>query len=130
MADDTPSKPRRVQPTSRGYKLDRTNDLRIDRDDAQRLIARYLREKMNPGDANEMSSRIVAGLVSNAKSPSRPALAGWRMIPEYPPENVIGAVASAFKAVRLNTADNYSIARDAWKTVYKHGTSLPDDIVA
>src|SRR5258706_308896 len=37
-------------------------------------------------------------------------------------------LASAFKAIRLNTSD-HSIAEEVWKAEYRHGTALPDDIV-
>jgi len=54
MAKD--DRPRPVQITSPGYVKDRTNHLRIQKDAAQRLIARYLREKMTPADANDMAN--------------------------------------------------------------------------
>jgi hypothetical protein len=127
MTEET-DKPRPVQIQSPGYGGDRTNDLRMNKDAAQRLIARYLREKMSPGDANNFANRIVDGIVSNMPMPQRPALRGWRMIDQYAPYEIRGQLASAFKAIRLNTSDD-SVAEEVWKAVYRHGTALPDDIV-
>ena len=94
MADDV-DKGRPVHVTSPGYRSDKTNDLRIRKDDAQRLIARYLREKLNPGDANDLANRIVDGIVASQKTASRPSLRDWRMIPSHPPEDVISRLASS-----------------------------------
>jgi hypothetical protein len=82
MAED--DRPRPVQITGPGYVKDRTNHLRIQKDAAQRLIARYLREKMTPADANDMVNRICDGILSNMPAGGRSALRGFRMIPEYP----------------------------------------------
>lgn len=126
MAEET-DKGRPVQIQSPGYSLDRTNHLRVQKDTAQRLIARYLREKMNPGDANDFANRIIDGLVSATPSPMRPGLRGWRMIDEHPPHESTDRIASEFRSVRLD--NSYFTAADVWKIVYKHGTAIPDDMV-
>ena len=100
MAEKT-DKGRPVQITSPGYSLDRTNHLRIQKDAAQRLIARYLREKMTPGEANDFANRIVDGIVSATPSPTRPALRGWRMIDQDPPHESTDKIAAEFRSVRL-----------------------------
>ncbi|MBR0746201.1 hypothetical protein JQ582_19910 [Bradyrhizobium japonicum] len=127
MADEA-DKGRPVQVTSPSYRSDKTDDLRIRKDDAQRLVARYLREKMNPGDANDLANRIVDGIVAAQKTASRPALRGWRMIPEHPPEDVLSQLSSSIRAIRP-TDDVRSTCSAAWKAVYRHATALPDDIV-
>jgi hypothetical protein len=127
MADET-DKGRPVQITSPGYSLDRTNHLRIQKDAAQRLIARYLREKMTPGDANDFSNRIIDGLASATPSPMRPGLRGWRMIDDHPPHESVDRIASEFRSVRLQES-GYFTAADVWKIVYKHGTAISDDMV-
>ena len=120
MAEET-DKGRPVQITSPGYLLDRTNHIRIQKDSAQRLIARYLRDTMNPAQANELANRIIDGMVSATPSPMRPGLRGWRMIDEHPPHGYTDKIASEFRAVRLQE-DNYFTAAGAWKVVYKYGT--------
>jgi hypothetical protein len=127
MADD--DKPRPVQITSPGYVKDRTDD-RIKKDAAQRLIARYLREKMTPGEANDFANRIIDGIVSNMPAAGRTALRSFRMIPEYPPDDVAPRVAAAFRAIRPQQNQDWSLARDVWEVVYRHGQALPDDVVA
>jgi hypothetical protein len=128
MADET-DKGRPIQITSPGYSLDRTNHLRIQKDAAQRLIARYLRDsKMTPGAANDLSNRIVDGLISATPSPMRPGLRGWRMIDDHPPHESVDRIASEFRSVRLQER-SYSTAVDVWKIVYKYGTAIPEDMV-
>ncbi len=128
MAEDT-DKGRPVQVTSPGYSIDRTNHLRIQKDAARRLIARYLREKMMPGEANDFANRIIDGLVSATPSPTRPSLRGWRMIDQHPPLESTERIASEFRSVRLQGGDHFAAA-DVWKIVYKYGTAIPDDLVA
>lgn len=128
MADEV-DKGRPVQITSPSYRSDKTDDLRIHKDEAQRLIARYLREKMNPGEANNLANQIIDGIVAAQKTAGRPALRGWRMIPEHPPEDVRARLVASIRAIRP-TDNEHSICTDAWKAVYRHGTALPDDIVA
>jgi hypothetical protein len=129
MAED-PDKSRPVQLRHAGHVTDRTNNLRIQKDVAQRLIARYLREnKMMPGDANELSNRIIDGIVSNMPVAGRPGLRGFRMIPEHPPEDVCSQVAAAFRTIRPQENKDWSLARDVWDAVYRHGTAIPDDVV-
>jgi len=125
MADEDKGRPVRV--TSPGYRIDKTDDLRINKDEAQRLIARYLRDKMNPGEANNLANQIIDGIVAAQKTAARPALRGWRMIPE-PPEDVRARLVASIKAIRP-TDSEHSISADAWKAVYRHGTALPDDMV-
>jgi hypothetical protein len=124
-----PNKPRPVQMTSRGYKHDdRTDDLRIQKGAAQRLIARYLRERMSPSEANDLADRICDGILCAMPTPSRPALLGWRMISEHAPHESIGEIAGAFRRLSREGDDGW-LVREIWATVYKHGTSLPDDVV-
>src|SRR6267143_2156519 len=97
---DNSSKPRSVQITNPGYVKDRTNDLRIKKDDAQRLIARYLRDaNKSPTAANNLSNRICDGIIANMSSAGRPALRGFRMVSKNPPEDIAGKVASAFRSI-------------------------------
>jgi hypothetical protein len=128
MAKD--DRPRPVQITSPRYVKDRTNHLRIQKDAAQRLIARYLREKMTPADANDMANRICDGILSNTPTGGRSALRGFRMIPEYPPEDVSSRIAAAFRSIRPQQTNDPNLAREMWQVVYQHGHALPDDIVA
>src|SRR4051812_32011133 len=97
---------RPVQITSPGYRTDQTNDLRMDRDALQRLIARYLRETMNPGQANDLSNRIIDGVVAAQKASGRAALRDWRMIPLYPPDDIREQIARDFRSIRVNHEDN------------------------
>jgi hypothetical protein len=128
MAED--DKPRPVQITKPEYVKDRTNHLRIHKDAAQRLIARYLREKMTPADANDMANRICDGIVSNMPTGGRTALRGFRMIPEHPPQDASSRIAAAFRSIRPQQASDWSLASEMWEVVYRHGQALPDDIVA
>jgi hypothetical protein len=125
MAENEKGRP--VQITHPGYSIDRTNTLRLEKDNAQRIIARYLREKMNPGEANDLANRIVDGLISNTSSPARPALRGWRMIDRHPPAEMTDRIASAFKRVRLAGTD-YATAAEAWEIVYNYGTAIPEEV--
>ena len=109
---------------------DRTDDIRIKKDAAQRLIARYLREKMNPGEANDFANRIIDGIVSNMPAAGRTALRGFRMNPEHPPEDITPRVAAAFRSIRPQQTDDWGLARDVWEVVYRNGQALPDDVVA
>ncbi len=127
---DNSSKPRSVQITNPGYVKDRTNDLRIKKDDAQRLIARYLRDaNMSPTAANNLSNRICDGIIANMSSAGRPALRGFRMVSKNPPEDIAGKVASAFRSINSQETHDWSLARDVWNVVYNHGQALPDDVV-
>jgi hypothetical protein len=125
---DEQKKLQTVQITSPRTVLERTNDLRINKDAAQRIIARYLREKMLPDEANRLANRICDGLLTNMPTPSRPALRGYRMISEYPPGESRDQIAQAFLHMRRD-ADEWQVAREGWGIVYAHGQPLPDDIV-
>jgi hypothetical protein len=126
---DEPKKLQSVQITTPMSVSERTNDLRINKDTAQRLIARYLRDaKFLPDAANQLSNRICEGLLSNMPTPSRPALRGHRMIDSYPPHDRRSQVAAAFRRLRRDGED-WEIARDGWAVVYEHGQAMPDDIV-
>jgi hypothetical protein len=127
MAENEKGRP--VQITHPGYSIDRTNTLRLEKDNAQRIIARYLREKMNPGEANDLANRIVDGLISNTSSPARPALRGWRMIDRHPPAEMTDRIASAIKRVRLAGCSDYATAAEAWEIVCNHGTAIPEEVV-
>ena len=126
MAED---KPRPVRIISPGYVQGHTNDLRINRDAAERLIARYLRAKMLPADANDLASQICDGIVMNMPAASRPALRGFRMIPEYPPDDVVSKVATDLRSIDLDERHDWSLGRTGWEIVYRHGQALPDDVV-
>jgi hypothetical protein len=66
-------KPRPVKINAPGYAKDRTNTLSISKDTAERLIARYLRDrgKMSPIDANSLASQICVGIQMAMPMPSR-----------------------------------------------------------
>lgn len=129
MTDE--KKPRPIHVVSPGYHRDRTNDIRIKRDDAQRLIARYLREraKLNTDDANDLASSICTGLAMKMPTGGRPGLRGFRMIPESPPGDVEERVAAAFRAIRPNQESDWNLAREVWSVVYGFGNAIPDDVV-
>src|SRR5882757_2907470 len=126
MADE-PDKPRPVQVISPGSE--RPRDLIIQRDIAERLIARYLRDRMSHRDANELAKHICDGIVSLMPEPGSAALRGWRMIPEYPPYESRKQIGAAMQeAVRAQ--DDDSLVREMWAIVYRHAHDLPDDVVA
>lgn len=127
MTDD--SKPRPVRVFSPGYVQGHTNDLRINRDTAERLIARYLREKMLPAEANDFARRICNGIVTSMPAAGRPALRGFRMIPGYPPDDVVSKVATGLRTLDLDERHDWSLGRAGWELVYRHGQALPDDVV-
>jgi hypothetical protein len=105
---------------------DPTNDIRINKDAAERLVARYLREKLPPEEANTLASRIVGGMVSAMPTPERPALRGWRMISRYPPDHA--GVAAQFHRISSN-AEDFEIARAVWAIVFERAEPLPGDMV-
>jgi hypothetical protein len=84
---------------------------------------------MNPGDANDFANRIVDGIVSNTPATGRPALRGFRMIPEHPPEDLRSKIASAYRSIRPQGKTDWALARDVWEIVYRNGQALPDDVV-
>ena len=109
-----------MQITSPNYVQDRANDLKINKDAAQRLIARYLREHLSPKNANDLSNRICEGILSSMPTPTRPSLRGWRMIPEYPPSESTHQIFADIRALRFQDAE-YAIAREVWSIVYRYG---------
>ena len=68
-----------MQITSPGYSMDRTNHFRAEKDPAQRLIARYLPGKDEPGEANDPANRILDGPYQWHPHRERRGLRGWRM---------------------------------------------------
>jgi hypothetical protein len=122
MADE----PRPVPTTSPGFA--RPDDLKIQRNVAERLIARYLRDRMSHQDANELAKHICDGIASLMPEPGSAALRGWRMIPEYPRYESREQVGAAMQAVQVQDRD--SLAREMWAIVYRHAQDLPDDFVA
>jgi hypothetical protein len=125
---DQPDKPRPVEIKKPGHTMDRTNDLKIGKDAAQRIIARYLREKMTPDEANTLANRICEGIAAVAPTATRPGLRGWRMIDQYPPYEAKRRIAETFRAVRLNQDDN-AVASAVWDVVFAQGIPVPDDVV-
>jgi hypothetical protein len=123
-------KPGPVRITSPDYVQNRTNHIRIQKDAAQRIVARYLREKMPPGDAIDFAKRICDGLISNMPAPGRTALRSFRLIPENPPEEACSRIAAAFRSINPQEPRDQRLARGIWDVVYKYGQALPDDVVA
>ena len=126
---DTPDKPQPVQIKRPSTSIERTNDIRINKDAAQRIIARYLRDhaKMLSGPANDLSTRICDGLHAAMPETVRPALRGFRMIGEYPVESNSAQIAGAIRAIDLK-ASNWTVAQNAWAVVYYYGNAIPDDV--
>lgn len=71
--------------------------LRLDKDAAHRLIARFLREKMSPDDANRFAAKICDSLHASMTKPMRPDLHSWRMIPGTPSLETSGRLAKPSK---------------------------------
>ena len=124
MADER-DKPRPMQITSPSFE--RPNDLKIQRSIAERLIARYLRDRMSHWDANELAKHICDGIMSLMPEPGSAALRGWRMIPEYPPYESREQIGAAMQGVQVQDRD--SLAREMWAVVYRHAQDLPEDFV-
>ncbi len=102
-------------------------DLRLDKDTAHRLVARFLREKMTPSDANSFATKICDGLQASMSMPTRPALSGYRMIPGHIPFER-GMQFEADVATNIKGAEE-GAASTLWKLVYSYGRELPDDVV-
>jgi hypothetical protein len=83
---------------------------------------------MGPDQANELATRICDGIVAAMSAPARPALLTWRMIDQYPPDEIREQIARRFRSLR-HEENNNLIALIGWEIVYSHGTRLPDDIV-
>lgn len=101
--------------------------LRMEKDTAQRVVARLLREKLNPDDANKFAAKICDGIQASMKQPTRPGLSGWKMIPRHLPHHQERDFERDVH--RLVTAEHPYAAADLWEAVYKYGTEIPDDIV-
>jgi hypothetical protein len=103
-------------------------DIRIDANAAERLIARLLREKLPPADANQLASDISRGLLAAMPAGLRPGLKGWRMIPEFLPGD---RERSQFvQDARYQGFDvDWSRASVFWRLVYRYGQPVPDDVV-
>jgi hypothetical protein len=110
------------------YVQERRNELKINRDAAERLIARYLRERISPADAIGLARRICDGMLASMSTPVRPSLRGYRMIAEHPPYGSMERIGAQIRALRIQE-DRHELARDAWGVVYGYGEALPDDVV-
>jgi hypothetical protein len=99
--------------------------IRVDENNAIRLIARVLRDdgKLSPADANSIASTIMAGLKAAETSKTKPGLAHHRLIPSYP------STATVAKIVR---SERFKLAEDdvwwLWKLVYDEGQDPPSDV--
>ena len=100
-------------------------DLRIDQDEAHRLVAQILRERFNPAEANEFAKKICNGLHAAMNPSARPSLRGWRMIPPSLPHPMDKEFETDVQQVVV--AERHHMARDLWDTAYKYGTDIPDD---
>jgi hypothetical protein len=101
-------------------------NIRIDDQAAERLIARLLRDKLSPGDANKLAADIVTGLKAATSSPTRPGLRGWRMISEHIPFEQIDNIVQDMRYQGIKA--DVLMARALWSVVYSFGHPIPDDI--
>lgn len=125
---DEKKKPRTVEAHGPSAVQERTNHLRINRDAAQRIIARHLREKkISPEEANTLANAICNSIVASMPTPDRPALRNWRMIPEHPGYEVAQELRRRL-GDQIESPDEQT-TRAIWKLIYDHGKTLPDDIV-
>lgn len=84
---------------------------------------------MLPADANSLAERICNGIAVNMPTAGRPALRGFRMIPDHPPEDVAPQVVAAYRGIRPQENHDWKLAREVWDAVYRHGAAIPDDVV-
>jgi hypothetical protein len=96
-------------------------DIRIDAAKAERMIAQILRDesKLLPTDANAVAANICRRLSTAMATPTNQALQGYRIIPAYPPDGFVPALAEKIADV------NYGVARELWQLVYNRGRDLP-----
>jgi hypothetical protein len=107
----------------------RSNDIKLSRGKAERLIALILRDekKMLSDEANTLASAICNRLQAAMAMPTKPGLRGQRMISSSPPgyfgdDDYVDAV--------RNVVDvDAKQARRLWEVVYSFGRDLPDDVV-
>jgi len=99
-------------------------DFRINRDTAERIIARFLREKISSVEANSFASKICDSLQASMSSPTRVAPArdiekGLRLIPSIPPK----AIAKDYLAELQSFMQDIdpTEALEIWRTVFRHG---------
>ncbi len=105
------------------------NEIKIEKDKAQRIIAQVLRDEkqMISSDANALALVIAARLQASMPMPTRPALRGDRMIARHPPGHFGNE--DYLNAVRKVVDADEEQARKLWEVVYSFGRDLPDDIV-
>jgi hypothetical protein len=98
--------------------------IRIEEDQATRLIARHLREaKIVSSEANALATKIVEGLRYAETTRKKPGLKDWRMIPRHPSPLIVSKI--------LNNNDfNLDQQRILWlwDLFYEEGSNPPDDI--
>jgi hypothetical protein len=105
-------------------------ELRVDKDAAHRLMARFLREhtKVAPAKVSELASQLTDQLVAAMPAPTRPGLRGWRMIPQYLPsdkrDDILDDVRSGFRR-----DVNYDELNGLWDIIYEYGRDVPADVV-
>ena len=131
MANE-PEKPRPVKITRPGHRKDNSGDVRINRDAAQRIIARYLRDeqRMAPGDANALATRIIAALVAAAPSPPRIGLRNAR-IPDIAPHGERTEIAHRCREIfESEELLDTLVAQRVWEVIYSYGIAVPDDVVS
>jgi hypothetical protein len=129
MAED--DKPRPVPITTPMYLKERTNDIKLNKDKARRLIARMLRDegKMIPAKANDLATRICDGMISAMEMPVHPGLRNARVIPDHPPYGQASQLADLARSIRPDQSD-HATAEAVWDMVYKYGYAVPDAVVA
>lgn len=97
---------------------------------AERNIPRVLRDeaKMMSSEANNLANRICQVLGASMSAATRPAMRGYRMMPESPPEASIARLARAARNLSKKDHDR-TLAREVWSLVYRQGHAIPDDVV-
>lgn len=112
------------------YQEKPANEIKIEKDKAERIIAQVLRDdkKLIPAEANRLASTIATRLQTSMSMPTRPALRGDRMIPKSPPGGYLQDN-DFLKAVRKVVGVDGDQAQKIWETVYSFGRDLPDDVV-
>lgn len=111
------------------YQEKPANEIKIEKDKAERIIAQVLRDekKMLSSESNTLASTIATRLQTSMPMPTRPALRGDRMITMHPPG--YGSDSQFLKAARTVFDADDAQARQLWDVVYSFGRDLPDDVV-
>ena len=102
-------------------------DLRINEEVAERVIARVLREKMNPEDAYELASKIYNGLRASREVPTHKPVKGWRLISEELSKSMSRQFLADLQ-VFMEDIDRRSAAA-IWHTVFEYGRSVPNTVI-